>query len=446
MRFWGILFLLFSFLTLACENDTPFGGNDQDAALIDLLLEVGGPRGMRAFQLPENTNYSSIPQDPRNPLTKEKIELGAMLFHENDIGSEALKTEGMYTYSCATCHHAAAGFQAGVRQGIGEGGLGFGTSGEARIPNPIYQTEELDVQPIRTPSAMNVAWQELMLWNGQFGATGDNIGTEDKWDFGTPKEANFLGYHGVETQAIAGMTVHRLMVDSAYVAQSAYKQLFDAAFPEFEMFRRYTKVTAGLAIAAYERTILANEAPFQKWLGGDLDAMTERQKEGAMLFFGKANCVSCHKGPALNAMDFYALGMNDLEGSGIYGSGLVENDRLGRGGFTGKLSDYFKFKVPQLYNLKDSPFYGHGGTFTRIRDVISYKNEAQAENTGVPANYLSPEFAPLQLQEAEIDLLTEFVEEALYDPSLARYTPAAVGSGFCYPNNDTQSRIDLGCQ
>ena len=70
---------------------------------------------------------------------------------------------------------------------------------------------------------------------------------------------------------------------------------------------------AGLAVAAYERTVLANQAPFQAWLRGNTGALTDRQKAGATVFFGKAGCVSCHTGPALNSMAFHAIGMNDLD-------------------------------------------------------------------------------------------------------------------------------------
>jgi cytochrome c peroxidase len=83
------------------------------------------------------------------------------------IATGAHMNDGMYTYSCASCHHVDAGFQSGLKQGIGEGGLGFGVHGEGRIKNAMYPESELDVQPIRTPTTLNVAYQEVMLWNGQ---------------------------------------------------------------------------------------------------------------------------------------------------------------------------------------------------------------------------------------------------------------------------------------
>ena len=69
--------------------------------------------------------------------------------------------------------------------------------------------------------------------------------------------------------------------------------------------------------ALFERTVRANQAPFQRWLRGDRKAMSIEEKEGALLFFGKAQCDACHSGPALNSMTFHALGMADLEGPEI---------------------------------------------------------------------------------------------------------------------------------
>ena len=256
---------------------------------------------------------------------------------------------------------------------------------------------------------MNGAWQPNMLWNGQFGATHLNVGTESQWAAETPKEVNHLGYEGLETQAIAGLTVHRMDIDEDFCNTTSYKEYFEKAFPNLSGADLYTKENAGLAIAAFERTMLANEAPFQKWLRGNRNAMFEDEKRGAILFFGKASCVSCHTGPALNEMAFYAIGMGDLDGEGIYGTAPDKSENLGRGGFTKNPADNFKFKVPQIYNLTDSPFYGHGGDFTSVKEVIEYKNQAIPRNSMVPASQLAEEFVPLGLTGEEIEHLTRFV-------------------------------------
>ena len=429
-----------------------FASCGQDETNIDLdkrleeLLEMSAPDGsLDYYVLPSEFDYAAIPQDPRNPITKAKVDLGKALFHETGLAVDAKKPENMLSFSCASCHHVAAGFQAGVFQGIGEGCIGFGRAGEGRIADT--ETEDHDVQPIKSPSAMNVAYQEVMLWNGQFGATGINEGTEFSWTLGTPKENNHFGYEGVETQAIAGLGVHRLNPDINLSKTGNYKDLFAAAFPEIPESDRYTKEYAALAIAAYERTLLANKAPFQKWLRGNKYALTDEEKQGAILFFGKAACVECHTGPALNSLAFYGLGMNDLfqcpEPTLKTASTNVEN--LGRGGFTKKEEDMYKFKVPQLYNLKDSPFYGRGSSFRTIEEVLQYKNVANPQNPEVDEKYISVEFAPLGLTDVEIKRLAAFLLDALHDPDLTRYVPSSLQSGLCFPNNDPASKVDLNC-
>ncbi len=438
---------LFSVILLlsACQKDEDSAGA-LDRELEDLLLKFSEGQGLAFFQLPENGDFDRIPQDPNSPLSAEKVELGKHLYHETGLAINPRVPEGKFTYSCASCHHSRAGFQAGRKQGIGEGGAGFGQHGEGRSPDDRYLIDSIDVQPIRTPSAMNAAWQKIMLWNGQFGATGLNEGTESQWTAGTPKEVNHLGYEGIETQAIAGLSVHRMGVDVKFCEDTEYKNLFEAAYPGLEGEDLYNKENAGLAIAAYERTLLANEAPFQKWLSGDQNALFEVEKKGAILFFGKAGCVNCHTGPALNKMAFAALAMSDLDGPGIYGTAPDKVENLGRGGFTGVPADNYKFKIPQIYNLKDSPFYGHGGDFRSVREVIEYKNLAIPRNSQVPQEQLDPLFIPLNLTDEEITQLTAFVENGLYDAKLDRYNPISLPSGFCFPNNDVGTKNDIGCE
>ncbi|MBC3756880.1 cytochrome-c peroxidase [Hyunsoonleella sp. SJ7] len=437
------ILLVSAFILNSCATDNDDYVETPIQTLLEQQIEVTAG-SKTALILPASNDFSAIPNDANNSITNAKVVLGQLLFHETALGKNPNMEEGMNTYSCASCHHAAAGFQSGIQQGIGEGGIGFGTHGEGRHKSPNYIEDDLDIQPIKSPSVLNTAYQKVMLWNGQFGAVGMNVGTEANWTVGTPKEANTFGFEGVETQAIAGLDVHRLMIEKDFIINSDYKALFDAAFPNVSEDERYTKLNGALAIAAYERTVLANEAPFQKWLKGDDSAMSEDEIEGAMLFFGKGQCYSCHSGPGLNGMEFHALGMKDLAGNNIM-TEVDEATKKGRGGFTGNPDDDYKFKTPQLYNLMDAGFFGHGSSFSSIRDIISYKNNAVAENNEVPSNKLSLQFQPLNLTEDEIDLLTSFVENALYDANLKRYQPESLPTGSCFPNADTQSSMDMGC-
>jgi cytochrome c peroxidase len=429
---------------MSCNSEEPTASNTLDDQLTELLSSVNN-QGKEGFVLPNAEAYNSIPQDPKNPISKAKVALGKLLYHETGLGIKPQNMLTYKTYSCASCHSAAAGFQSGIRQGIGEGGYGYGLRGETRIKDPQCAESELDVQPLKSPSSLNSAFQEVMLWNGQFGATGINVGTEHRWNDGGPLSVNNLGYEGVETQAIAGFSVHRMGVDTTLLKREPYKSMFQKAFPGLTEDVLYAPQTIGLAIAAYERTLLSTEAPFQRWLNDEHTALTERQKQGALLFFGKAECVGCHNGPALNSMAFYAIGFEDLLGPDIINNDPSNAANKGRGAYTKNGTDDYKFKVPQLYNLKDAGFFGHGASFTRIEDVIRYKNSGQPENPRVPSVQLASEFKPLNLSEDEILALTDFVENALYDANLERYEPAKLPSGLCFPNNDMVSRNDRGC-
>lgn len=419
--------------------------DDLDSLLDDALRTASNGQGRSHFRMPTDGDLASIPQDPSNPLTDEKVELGKFLFHETALGTNPRVVNGEGTYSCASCHHARGGFQANLLQGIGEGGMGYGSFGEGRVPDPSYPIDSIDVQPIRTPSALNVAYQTITLWNGQFGAHGDNVGTESHWTTGTPKEDNYLGFEGPEIQAIAGLKVHRMDVSQLLTNAPGYDLLFQQAFPNVPVQERISRKNAGLAIAAYERTLLASQSPFQRWLRGDVNALNDQEKNGAILFFGKAQCYKCHNGPALDGDMFKAIGMGNLSGAGTYGVDPNHDAHLGRGGFTGNSEDMYCFKVPQLYNLDNSPFYGHGGTFTTLESVIRYKNAAVPQNPDIPQSQLADEFVPLNLSDLEISDIATFIRTGLRDDNLQRFEPYSLPSGNCFPNADPASRADLGC-
>lgn len=443
-----LLLVTLVFFLMSCVKDHPDGFETSlDIALTDALKKVSETGEIDFFKFPESDDFDNIPQDAKNKLSTSKVALGKLLFHETGLAVNPKMVVSAGTYSCASCHTAKAGFQACKEQGLGEGGNGFGMRGEGRFINDQYPVEHIDVQPIRSPSVLNVAYQKNMLWNGQFGANGLNEGTYTQWTADTPKETNRLGFEGVETQAIAGMEVHSLTANQNLLKHTEYKNLFEQAFPEVEN-QQYTTKHFALAIAAYERTLLATEAPFQQWLKGNYGALNENEKRGALLFFSKAKCSSCHTGPALNSMQFYALGMKDLDD---HPNTLIKDEKetqtanLGRGGFTKIDTDNYAFKVPQLYNLKDSPFFGHGASFKTVKQVVNYKNKAVKENEELIDEYLSPSFEPLGLNDIEIEQISQFIDHALHDANLLRYQPTELPSGNCFPNSDTVSKIDLNC-
>lgn len=408
-----------------------------------LLINLAPTKNLDFYILPDSEDFKLIPQDSSNPITSAKVELGKFLFFDPAISFNPKCSAAARTFSCATCHFAEAGFQAGIIQSIAGGGRGFGFT---RHKHPLCDSSEMDVQMIRTPSIVNCAYQEVQLWSGKFGATGPNGGTDSLWPKGSFTELNRLGMQGVETQARIALEAHGMRMSPELVTKTIYQALFDSAFTGVDPNLKYRRISMAKAIAAYERVVLTNKAPFQRWLRGDSSALNETQIKGAYLFFGQAKCYSCHSGPALNSMKFYALGMNDFDVNSVILKDSSDDHRLGRGGFTKKEADMFCFKVPQLYNLKDAGFLGHGGSFCSVEEIIRYKNKAIPENQKVPKQNLAAQFVPLMLQEEDIMALTDFIENGLHDPDLKRYEPKSVPSGFCFPNADKLSKLQLGCQ
>ncbi len=446
-KFIFIAVLLTCFIS--CQDDDDYqniiNDNSLDESLNLLISESSNGEGNSFFTLPESGDYAAIPQDPLNPITDAKVALGQMLVHETATGGDPKMEDRKFQYACATCHPVAAGFNAGRRQGIGEGGVGFGIRGEGRFMDPTMPLDSLDVQPVRVPTLLNLAYQDVALWDGRFGGTGTNAGTEAGWDL-IPE--NFEGFQGIEVQAMQGQDEHRLLVDENFVDTYNYRTMFDAAFPELSQEERYSRRTAGLAIAAFNRTLLSNEAPWQEYLKGDLSALSDQEKRGAIVFFDEGKCVSCHTGPALKDRRFHSFGFGEFDNTpdAIVKPGVdITSIAKGRGNFTGNPNDDFKFKTPTLYNLADNGFFGHGSTFSSIKDVITYKNEGIPQNSNIPSSQLADEFGGLELTEDQINDLTVFISEALRDPNLTRYVPEAINSGFCFPANDDLARADLGC-
>jgi len=446
MCFKSLFTVLSLFLLVSCANDQTSNTLELDIKLRNYIADASETGEESYYILPSSDDLDNIPQDPKNPLTKVKVELGRQIFYDTGLGMDAMKSSGMGTYSCASCHLPTAGFRPGSAQGVADGGIGFGFNGEARVKNRDYEENELDVQSARPLSLINVAFVTNTFWNGQFGSTGVNVGTEEVWHEAEETELNDLGFQGIETQNIEGLAVHRITINKEILDQYGYTDMFDDAFPDVEEADRYNRFQASMAVSAYIRTILSDKAPFQEWLKGDERAMSVSEKEGASLFFGKARCANCHYRPNLGSLEFHALGVKDMYQSPSFNSASTDKRNLGRGGFTLKEEDNFKFKVPQLYNMDDAPFFFHGSSKRTLEEVVDYKIEAVSENPNVSNERLSTVFRPVNLTEEERSNLLLFLKTSLKDPNLERHAPTAVLSGSCFPNNDPQSRMDIGCQ
>lgn len=438
--------LLIFFLIYSCTKDKVYLETPLDQLLNAALARASGSNDANYFLLPESNDFNSIPQDSHNPLTKEKVELGKLLFFETGLGLSPNKEAGRKTYSCGSCHVPSAGYRPGGVQGIADGGIGFGQNGENRSKLAAYRDYEMDVQGLRALSLLNVAFVENTTWNGRFGSEGVNVGTEDRWELDSTLHVNFEGLNALESQNIEGLDLHRMEITTEVLDDYGYRPYFDAAFPDMTEEERYSKKGAAFAISAYLRTLLSNEAPFQTYLKGDKDAMTEQEKRGALVFFTDAKCYQCHKEKNLGANEFYALGVNDLYQTGLaFNTSEDDKKNLGRGEFTGKPEDFYKFKIPQLYNLGDAPFYFHGSSKNTLKEVVEYFNDAIPENANVPLEQIAHQFKPLELTDQQMEDLTAFLNTGLRDPNLQRYVPEDVLSGYCFPNNDLFSQIELGC-
>lgn len=449
MRKTFTVFLAFasSIYFLSCVHDPDF---NFDHLLEEQLNRRSYTGNMSGYILPDGSDLSQIPnQDPKNPITSAKVELGKLLFFETGLALENVYPEAKGTFSCSSCHVPSRGFTAGRFQGVADGGIGFGISGELRTKHPIYLGDEVDAQGARPLPTINLAFVTNALWAGTFGSFDVNVGTESVWNQDTLIAINHKGIKGLEANNARALAVHRQVINKSVMDELGYTEMFDLAFPDIPVSQRYNRETGGAAIAAYFRTILTTEAPFQKWLRGDKTAMTEQQKKGALLFFGKAGCSDCHNSPSLNSAphQFFALGVKDLYQSGfdVFRTGPNDARNFGRGGFTFREEDMHKFKVPQLYNLRDVGFYFHGASKRSLREVVEYFNDAVPENFNVPLSQITGFFRPLGLTNAEMDDLVEFLANGLFDPNLERFAPSSTLSGNCFPNNDPLSRVEMGC-
>ncbi len=203
-----------------------------------------------------------IPFPSDNPYSDAKAALGAMLFFDPRLS-------GRGTMSCATCHNPAMAWQDGQKVAFGHA--------ENRLPRA-------------TPTLLDLAWGDLMMWDGR------KDGLEDQVS-GPVSNAAEMG--GSLDQAAA-----RLGELPFYAG--AFHKVFG---PGPVTFQRIAQ-----AIATFERTLISNKSPFDRWIDGDDRAIDAGAKHGFVLFTGKANCAACHTGWRFTDDAFHDIGLdtNDL--------------------------------------------------------------------------------------------------------------------------------------
>ncbi len=281
------------------------------------------------------------------------IALGNKLFYDSLLSKNK-------NISCGSCHIPKKGFSNNVN-------LGTGTHGTTLSRN--------------VPHLYNLALGKTFFWDGRATTL------EEQLDMViTSKDELDMNYKEL---------VVRLQSDSIY------SSLFQKNFPE----EGITKKTIKKAIISYEKTLVASDSKFDKFINGDTIVFNEQEKNGFLLFTGKANCIACHKGANLTDNLFHNVGVKTTD------VGRMKIDKVGMSKeFESTPYPFFStfkaFKTPSLRNIKLTGPYFHDGSKASIKEVIKFYNKG-GENTDLTG--LAKEIVPLNLTEEEIDHLEAFL-------------------------------------
>jgi len=337
-----------------------------------------------------------VPAD--NPTTPAKVELGRLLFWDPILSGEK-------DVACATCHHPSRGYADGRDLSLGAGAIGFAEgrrdASGGRIP----------IVPRNAPTIINAAFN---------GFTERNEGDVD------PLTAPMLWdnrLQSLEAQALDPLLTRSEMRGDAYPEQAAldsvvarlrgipdYVRLFQSAFPGAKPI---TPDNLGKAIAAFERTIVASNSRFDRYVQGDEQALTQLEKRGLFLFT-RVGCYRCHSGAMFSDFQLHVLGVG-------------ENSRLSA---PDRGAAKFAFRTPTLRNLGFTAPYMHNGTKATLDDVLRFYNRDTSENQHVPSDRLDEEFAPIfEIDDDTIEAIVAFLR-ALDDDRFDRTVPEAVPSGL----------------
>ncbi len=431
------------------------------------------------------------------PIDRKLADLGRLLWFDNLTGLHSDNT-------CGGCHSPSNGF--GDSQPIAIGIQNNGVVGPHRS-GPRNQR--------RTPAAANAAFYPSLMWNGRFSApSGDPFNNSLGFKFPPPEgTTRFPAHDRVVTHLLmaqaqlpptelveaAGFTGTagtigpefdqfddgkgspvpapdasgfrnepiRQAVLARLNATPAYRRLFGEVFPAVAAGAPIDFSHFGRAIAEFEFTLVFANAPIDRFARGDRDAMTERQKRGALVFFGKGGCVSCHavagqSNEMFSDFKMHVIGVPQIAPAFGAGKGNVifdgpgQDEDFGLEQVTGDPADRYKFRTSPLRNAALQPAFFHNGAFVRLEDAIRHHLDvfSSARNynavaAGVPADLrgrlgpVEPMLArvdpllrlPTLLDEDEFRNLVAFVRDGLLDErakpqNLCTLVPAAVPSGL----------------
>jgi mono/diheme cytochrome c family protein len=333
------------------------------------------------------------------------------------------------------------------------------------LPNPpnfsILQSgrlDQLDSVARQAPSMIGFGFNNRLLFGG--------FGGEPHTTAGSLQPSSILLNPPFDDPAQENLTfllldAHRMLVaqDATLQGIPAFVQAFREAFPsEAQQADQAGDISilindfnVARATATFLRTVVTRDTPYDKFLAGNDTALTPAQLRGAKLFFteatdGGANCFACHSGPMLNKQpddpdlagigkfveeNFANVGIGDhpVQALNAQAHGRAPGyhaEDVGRAEVTDKSSDRFKFRALTLRQLKEARTFFHDGSFTSVRAVVAYFNAgipadptAGAEST-LDSRFTSPRgngTRGLGLTDAQIDDLTDFLENGLYDPA-----------------------------
>ena len=404
---------------------------------------------------------STLPDRLGRHLDNRKIELGRLLWFDTIGGLNNDNT-------CGGCHSPTNAF--GDTQSIA---IGIDNN---LIVGP-HRTGPRNQR--RTPIVINTAFYPTLMWNSRFSSlSGNPFDNSLGFSFPAPEQLT-LSYlpHLLDAQAfippterveVAGFDFPgdnfaiRAEVLNRLNAIPEYRKLFGKIFPEVKGGAPITFDMFGAVTAEFEFSLVFANAPIDRFARGQKNAMTESQKMGALLFFGRAGCVECHKvsGPS-NEMfsDFsqHVIGVPQIvpDVGNVPFDGPGQNEDFGLEQVTGNPNDRYLFRTSPLRNAALQPTFFHNGAFTRIEDAIRHHLDVKASvgsynpasasvapDLRGPVGPMSPVLErldplllnPIQLSDDEFASLVDFVKNALLDDrarpeNLKKLVPRSVPSG-----------------
>jgi cytochrome c peroxidase len=368
--------------------------------------------------------------------------------------------------TCAGCHSPTHGF--GDTQPIAIGIDNNGLVGPGR-QGPRNQR--------RSPMAVNAAFYPTLMWNSRFRArSGDPFDNRSGFEFPQPEGLSLSHLpHLLMAQAFippterveaAGFHVPgdsddlRAAVVQRLNESGDYRRRFARVFPEVRAGRPIVFEDFARAIAEFQFTQVYANAPIDRYARGDVNALTASQKKGAVLFFGRAGCVSCHAvSGGANEMfsDFreHVAGIPQISPAvgNVPFDGPGGDEDFGLEQATGDPADRYAFRTSPLRNVALQPAFMHNGAFVRLEEAIRYHLDAGGQASTYtprhlpadlrgPPGLLDPVLArldprlrmPVVLTAEEFDALVEFVRHGLLDPAarprrLRRLIPERLPSG-----------------